>query len=151
MALKVIKIAELAEVNAFLRAGIIGGIDLRRGGIYGLGAKTMVFTTPAVTVTFSTPNDHPQEKLTLKEIVDQINATALPAGTARALNGQLHLELPTPGPLVTSGGTALALLGLPSGGFTTELINPAGGATPTLESIFTTPLSGATYVLVIDE
>jgi hypothetical protein len=150
MALFIRKMGEIEEVNAFLRAGIVGGFNLAKAGkIYELDGKTIVLTTPAVTVTFATTPSAPQVGLTFKEILAQINAAS--AGLARAMNGRLHLELPVPGPLVCTGGTALAQLGFDPTGFTTVLVAAPGGAAPTLEFLQTTSLNDGSYILGINE
>ena len=143
----------LEEVNAILRGGRVGGANLFKAGkdLYGLGGKTIVFTAPAGTVTFVTDNNLSQESLALKDIIDQINAVH--AGLARAINGRLHLEqVGAAAAVAWSSGTALPQLGLgPNAAFAGDLYSTAGGAAPSLEQMFTSPISGATYILVINE
>jgi hypothetical protein len=150
MALRIKKMAELEEVNTFLRGGHIGGKSLK-GGLYGLDGKTLVFTTPVGTVTFATPNNSQQESLSLRDIMDQINAVH--TGMAHTgQGGKLFLEMPTPAGIVaTSASSALALLGFDKAGLSGTVYNPPAGATPALRQLAATPLGAGSFILLLDE
>lgn len=115
------KFREIAEVNLFLVGGIRGGIPIdgfAQNIASGNGTavapvlvgKTLIFTTPAKTVTFAAGAD-PGGRLTAKEIVAQILAVG---GLAVTLfEGRLFISeaSPSTGTVLSNTGTANALLG----------------------------------------
>lgn len=113
-ALRVVYV-ENDRINHFLRGGVVGGKDLS-DGVYGLDGLTLVFTSPAATVTFSTPGSSSQEKLTLPEIISQI-ATVLGGGfLVSQLRGRLAIveAAPSAGVALGTTGTGHQLLGFPN-------------------------------------
>ena len=77
-ALKLHRFGSWDDTEEFLRGDIAGG-TLMREPVYGIHGTTLIFTVPAVTVTFATPGASAQEALSPHAIIDQI-ATALGAG-----------------------------------------------------------------------
>jgi len=115
------KFREIAEVNLFLNGGIRGGVAIDsfaqnistgNGALVApvLAGKTLIFTTPAKTVTFAVGGD-PAGRLTAKEIIAQIVAGGQLAATL--IGGQLAITEGTPstGTVLSAAGTANALLG----------------------------------------
>ena len=150
MALLVRKVAELAEVNALLRGGLIGGIDLRKS-TYNLDGKTLIFTTPAVTVTFDTNPEGAQQPLSLKQILTQINATVGLVGWANAIEGRLKFEDPNAAAGIAMGnGTANAILGFKDKQEGTVYGAP-GGSAPALVSVDALQNVGGGYLMVTNE
>lgn len=154
MALRVRKVAELDEVNTFLRGGIVGGKDIRPG-IYGLHGLTLIFTSPAATVTFATTPAGSQEKLTARQILDQINAVGALSGYARTDgSGKLTIESPTGATAVVLGaaGTANAFFGFNTDGATTGIVFAVpGGNAPALVALSMDAQGSGTYILLTDE
>lgn len=138
------------EINIFLHGGIVGGTKLGRP-VFGLHNKTLIFTAPvAVTVTFNSGGE--QVPLALSQIIDQINAAAGLSGVARAFDGRLLLEEPTPtlGVAITSASTAAPALGFGDSGRTGDVIAPFDGAAPRLLSLVTPPTARSAYALVLE-
>lgn len=115
------KFREIAEVNLFLNGGIRGGVPIdgfAQNIASGNGARmapvlvglTLVFTTPAKTVTFVAGAD-PAGRLTAKEIIAQIVSGGQLAATL--FDGMLAIVqgTPTTGVVLSNTGTANALLG----------------------------------------
>jgi hypothetical protein len=147
MTVRIKTMSGLAEANAFLAGGIIGGKGLS-GKTYGLHGLTLVFTSPAAaTVTFATPGASAQEGLTLAEIVTQINAVI--AGLAKVHDSRIHLQ-GSASVIFTGASTAAAMLGLPSA-FVGVLYNPPDGAAPRILDMDAAALSGGTYILLLEE
>jgi hypothetical protein len=150
MALLVRKVAELADVNTLLRGGVIAGNDLRAGA-YGLDGKTLITSSPAAMVTFDTNPEGAQQPLTLKAIIDQINAVAGLVGYAKAYEGRLKLEHPSGTTKVTLGnGTANVLLGFKNGETGTIYAAP-GGSAPALVSVDSMQSTSGGYLVVTNE
>lgn len=150
MALLVRKIAELTELNTLLRGGLIAGNSLK-GPTYDLDGKTLITTTPAATVTFDTDPEGAQQPLTLKQIIDQINAVVGLVGFASAYEGKLKLQNPTGASAVVIGnGTANSILGLKNG--QAGVVYGAPGETaPALVSVEALQNVGGGYLLITDE
>ena len=152
MALLVRKIPDINHINSRLRGGIVAGKDIRKG-VFELYNKTLEFTAPAGTVTFTTPNSTLQDSLTVKEILTQIDAV-LGAGWAKVdAEGHLIITDPTGAVAVILAGasTADGLLGFDGNGVSGTLYNPPGGSAPALVSLSTTPVDSNTYLLITDE
>lgn len=149
MALSLKKMGGLEDVNVFMRGGHVGGKDLRRG-VFGLHGKTLIFTTPAGTVTFATPNASLQEALTATQIVAQINAVH--AGMAKTdQKGRLVLEKDPPvGIAATALSTALPLLGFGDSALAGTVYNPPG-TPPSVESITPAHTTDGVFYLLLDE
>jgi hypothetical protein len=152
-ALKARKFIDLTEVNNFLRGGVIGGKDLKSGGVFGLGGKTLVFTSPSATVTFATAHNSSQEVLTLKDILAQINAVGALTGYAKSGEGHIFLEDPAGSTKVvlSNTGTANALLGFDPDGVSGIVFAAPGGTPPALISVDPLSLSGGGYVVTTVE
>lgn len=129
MALRVRKIGGIEELNAFLRGGIIGGADIRRG-VYGLDGLTLVFSAPAATVTFATVPPSTQIALSAKEILTQIEAVVALAGFGTfEREGKLRFEDPAAAvAVVLASGTALSKLGFNSDIFARGSIAAVAGS-----------------------
>lgn len=128
MPLLVRKFAELSTVNNLLRGGIRGGRIIKQG-VYGLDGETLVFTSPAVTVTFATTLPGEQQVLSRKEILDQINAVVGLVGWAKFVDNQLVIVDPAGAvAVVLSSGTALAAFGFASTPASGSLQAVAGSA-----------------------
>lgn len=152
MALRVKKIGEIDELNTYLRGGIIGGRDIRRGVHGYIDGKTLVFSAPAGTVTFATTPSGEQVGLTAKEILTQINA--IHAGYAHIdASGRLVVEDPAGAVSVVLGATSTAdtIFGFSKNGQTGKVINAPDGVVPKLVSIGQDALGGGTYLLTTDE
>lgn len=138
MALLVRKISEITRVNALLRGGIFGSVDLRKGLVYGLHGKTLIFTAPAATVTFTTPNSSAQDGLTLSAILEQINDVAALDGWVKAYEGALLAVDPAGSTAVVldKDGTANTIFGFQKNVDTAGVVYAApGGAAPALVSV----------------
>lgn len=107
------------EVQDFLQGLLVGTIPVDPYKGLNVRALTMVFTTPAVTVTF--PDTTAWESAKLNDIVAFINtATSQATAGVRSYGyGQLEktatIVLTKDGDVFT-GGTALSVLGLPASG-----------------------------------
>lgn len=154
MALRIRKIAELEEVNSFIRGGIIGGRDIRRG-VYGLDGLTLIFTSPAATVTFATTPASPQIALSATEILTQINAVGALTGWARCDSaGKLVIEDPlgATAAVLADTGTANTLFGFNDDDPTTGVVYGAPGAgAPEVVSLSMDAQGSGTYILLTDE
>lgn len=153
MALLVRKIGELDEVNALLRGGIFCGRSLLESPTYGLDGKTLVFNSPGATVTFATTLPGPQQALTIKQIIDQINAVPTLAGYASAFEGRLFIIDPAAATAVEldNTGTANAILGFDPAGVAGEIYNAPGGAPPALVDITPMQQVSGGYLVTTDE
>jgi hypothetical protein len=150
MALLVRKFADLTEVNTLLRGGLIGGASLKNGA-FGLDGKTLITTTPSATVTFDTNPEGAQQSLTLKQIIDQINAVVGLVGFATAYEGRLRLVDPATATAVLVGnGTANAALGLRDGQAGVMYAAP-GNTAPALVSVEVLQNVGSGYLVTTDE
>lgn len=152
MALRARIINGLSALNSFLRGGIVGGKDLRKA-TFNINGKTLVFSMPAGTVTFVTPDPTSQEPLGLRAILTQINAVPTLAGFAHTQDGLLIIENPAGGTSVvlSNTGTANALLGFDPDGATGIAYNAPGGASPCLVSVDTLSIPGAGNLVITDE
>lgn len=154
MALRVRKVAELEEVNTFIRGGIIGGKDIRRG-VFGLDGLTLIFTSPAATVTFATTPPSSQIALSAAEILAQINAVGALTDYGRLDSaGRLVIEDPNGATAVvlSDTGTANALLGFDASDDTTGVVygTPGSGA-PEIVSVSMDAQGSGTFILLTDE
>ena len=146
MALKTYRFASHKEMDTFLRGGISAGAKIKLAvspgpgapnsatklAVQGLHNKTLVFTTPAKTVTFA---DASGAGLSLKEILAQIN-TGLGAGyTARFDDSLLIIEDDdASGPVVLTGATSTAasVFGFPPVTVSGVVYAPPDGVAPRL-------------------
>lgn len=151
MPLLIRKFAELQMINTLLRGGIRGG-RLIDSGIYGLDGQTLVFTAPAITITFATTPSGEQQVLTRKEILDQINTGALD-GWAKFADGLLTVVDPAGATAVdlANTSTALAAFGFDADGATGVVYAAPGGAAPALVSVGLESLSSSTYLVATEE
>ena len=90
-ALKTRIVQNVQLLDLMLRGGFAAGSQVK-APIYGLHGLKLVFTAPAVTVTFSDPTG---AGLTHQQVVAQIKAAAA-ALAPRFVDGQLMLEAVTP-------------------------------------------------------
>ena len=151
MALRLRSFQNLPEIDLFIRGGIRGGRALVKA-IYNLHGKTLIFTTPSVTVTFSDPTG---EGLGPATVVAQIKAAAASLSPT-LLDNCLSVEevSPSAGVVLSKTGTANTLLGFSydtSGVAATGVVLAApGGTAPALVSIGR-KATGDGYVVVVDE
>lgn len=151
--LKVTKFASLERLNNFLQGAI--SADCGQGPIYGLGGKVLKLTTPAATCTFATTNNSSQEALTLLQIANQVNASAIAATvTCRVSNNLLVLveKTPTTGLVLGSegsGSTANHLLGFSPAGAAGKVYADPAGSNPKLVNISSDDLTS--YLVTTSE
>ena len=132
MALRIHEFDNIRDVEFFLCGGIKGGrkLVLHTGGrVLGLHGLTLVFSSPAATVTFA---DASGEGLTLSDIIDQIVA-AVPTLSVSWRDGVINLILSTPTAAVVldSTGTANTLFGFSaSSDHAGHYFNGPSGVTP---------------------
>jgi len=153
MALRVRKVAEQEELNTLLRGGITGGRKLL-SGIFGLDGVTLVFSSPAATVTFATTPSSSQVALSAKEILDQINAVGALSGYAHTDQaGKLVIEDPAGATAVVLGntGTANAALGFSDGGATGVVFGGPGSGAPEVIALSPDAQGSGTFILLTDE
>ena len=154
------RFSDIDTVNVFLRGGIIGGKDFRptattqNSPVYGIAGKTLIFTTPNATVTFTTPGSAQQEGLDLKAILAQITTALGGNYIARAFQGRIAIIDKTAAVIVNlnSTGTANAMLGFDAALPTVGKIYAApGNAAPALVSFGPESLTGISYLVITDE
>ncbi len=151
MVLDIKKFSGLDSLSSFLKGRLRGTSDLVKNtaALY-LHGKTLIFATPAETVTFAASPAAAQVPLTLAQVKTQIEAqtTGVSVGFVQ---GAIELYMTTPGTLVLDkDGTANAYLGFSSvADSTVKPINPSGGAAPKFVSLVPEPGAG-TYLLVTD-
>lgn len=143
------KFSSVDDATLFLKGHIIGGVDLSRtpSALY-LHGKTLVFNTPAGTVTFAASPTAAQVPLTMAEVKEQIEADV--AGvTVRFNKGRLEVWTTTPGAIsLDATGTANAMFGFDAAADTVGAVyGVPGGAAPALVSIV--PDTGSNSYLVV--
>jgi hypothetical protein len=151
MVLDIRKFSGLDSLNAFVKGRLRGSTDLVKtpSSLY-LHGLTLIFATPADTVTFAASPAAPQVPLTRAQVKAQIEAQA--AGVlVNFVQGAIELRADPAGTLVLDkDGTANALLGFPTKADTTvRPVNPPGGASPIFISVGPEGSQG-TYLLTID-
>ena len=152
MALNFRKFSSMDDAAVFLKGHIIGGVDLTKNGssLY-LHGLTLVFNTPADSVTFTASPAAAQVPLTVQDVITQIEAQA--AGVSARLNkGRLELYMTTPGAInLDKDGTANAKLGFSRATDTSNApYNAPGGSAPALVSIIHDSGSNS-YMVVTDD
>lgn len=152
MAIVARKFASLADLNAYLGGRLRGSTNLMRSGesLY-LHGLTLIFTTPAETVTFAATPAVAQVPLTIQEVKTQIEAqtTGVVVGF---VNGALELYMSTPGAIgIDKDGTANALLGFDnSADRAATPVSEPGGAAPAFVAL--SPESGSnSYILTTED
>lgn len=133
MALKTYEFDNVKDMERFLQGWISGGKNVVNGSgrIMGLHNKTLIFTTPAGTVTFS---DASGDGLTLKEVSDQITA-AIASLSVSWKDGwiSIHKTDMSDGVTLSKNGTANTAFGFSTAKDNVGLIyNGPTGATPRL-------------------
>lgn len=151
MALDFKKFARLDDVIIFLKGHLLGSADLvkSKSSLY-LHGLTLIFTTPAETVTFAASPASAQVPLTLAQVKAQIEAQT--TGVVVEFNmGRLELYMATPGAIgIDKDGTANPLLGFATSAdmAATPYAEP-GGTAPALVQIV--PDTGSnSYLVVVD-
>jgi hypothetical protein len=141
------------DAQLLLRGGLQGGPLAEAAPvvsptiIYGLHNKTLIFTTPGVTVTFS---DATGAGLNISQVVAQIQAALTAAYVVRATARSIQIEAATPGVIVMLGtGTANPQLGFGDITQTTIKYNAPSGAAPRLIQVV--PVDGSTLLIVTEE
>jgi hypothetical protein len=128
--LKILRFGDTDSAENALNGGISGGKPVS-GKVMGLHGKTLVFNTPAGTVTFS---DSSGEGLSVKDISDQVvavQATLL----VQFYNGYMRIREITPsgGVNLDATGTANSAFGFSSTGDTVGTVyGPPDGTAPRL-------------------
>jgi hypothetical protein len=153
MALVIKKFSGLADLNAFTRGLLRGSSDLVKmpGSLY-LHGRTLIFATPAATVTFAASPAAAQVPLTIAQVKAQIEAQTAAAVFVSFNQGALELRAAPAGVLVLDkDGTANALLGFDTVTDTTvtPLAAPGGGP-PTFISVGPEG-SQSNYLLTYDD
>jgi len=152
--LKVRKFANIDDLNGFVAGILFGGNVLTdkarlQGGLF-LHGKTLIFSAPAVTVTFAATPAGTQVPIQVADVISQINsqATGVTAGLTR--NGRLTLKLTAGGTVTLAGnGTANADLGFGNVAASGIAVSAPGGSTPTFVSV--SEGSSNTYTLVYND
>lgn len=147
------KFQSLDALNVFLQGGIEVGsqLNLVNGKVHGLHGLTLVFTTPAGTVTFA---DADGLGLSLLDIITQINDDVATL-KARSINdgGQQRLviiEVSPTGGVVLDGATSTAnqVFGFSESTVTGTFYNPPDGVAPRLIATESSPGNDSTVVIV---
>lgn len=147
------KFGKIADVNAHLIGKLVGGVDIFRnsGSLY-LHGLTLIFTTPAATVTFAASPAAAQVPLTPAQVKTQIEAQTTNGVLVSFRDGHVELIASPSGTLVLgAAGTANAMLGFMAGAASTvKPVTAPGGAAPSLVSIG--PDTGSNgYILMVNE
>lgn len=151
MVLDIRKFSSLESLNAFIKGRLRGSTDLVKtpSSLY-LHGRTLIFATPAATVTFAASPTAAQVPLTKAQVKTQIEAQA--AGVLVSfVQGAIELRANPAGTLVLDkDGTANALLGFPTKADTTVTpVSPPGGSNPEFISVGPEG-SQSTYLLTLD-
>ena len=137
MALKILKFRNIEEANHMLGGGILGG-EVSAAGVADLVGKTITFTAPAGTKTFTQPSGTYQGLLTFKDIKAQLEA-AITNLVVLQINNKIAFKHAS-GTAVTMGATTetgRAPLGLPNGKAVTGVVYAGpGGASPKVDQIY---------------
>jgi hypothetical protein len=137
-ALKLIKFRDIEEANHVLAGGILGG-ECPAAGIPELVGKTITFSAPAGTKTFTQPSDSYQGMLRFKDIKAQLEA-AITNLQVRLIKGRLAFRHATPATavaLTAVNETGRAPLGLPNNEAVsgTAYAGP-GGSSPKVDQFY---------------
>ena len=151
-ALKTRIIENVQLLDLTLRGGIAAGSQVK-SPIYGLHSLKLVFTAPAVTVTFSDPSG---AGLTYQQVVAQIKA-AIATMAPRFSDGRLLLEMTTPSAIVLNTQQAQSTAAITFGIATTAgastlsgtLYAPPDGVAPRLVNI--SPSSQMDSIILVTE
>lgn len=153
-ALVVRKFSNYEAVNMFLRGDILSGPLASAAPVvsptvlYGLHGLTVIFTTPAVTCTFSDPTG---AGLTPKQIAAALQAALTATHVVSVYKSSIRIEKATPGVIVMLGtGTANVRLGLPAATTTTVKYAAPTDAAPRLISL-SGIVAGEAIVVVTEE
>lgn len=152
MVLDIRKFSGVDALNTFIKGRLRGSVDLVRnpGALY-LHGKTLVFTTPAATVTFAASPAVAQVPLTPALVKTQIEAQTTNGVLVSFFNGVLELRANPAGTLVLAKtGTANPLLGFDdTTDSTVKPLNPPGGSAPKYVGLEPEGSPG-TYLLIQD-
>jgi len=132
--LKILQFSALQEAEHVINGGIIGGRELVviEGKVYGLDGKTLIFTTPAGTVTFS---DKVGAGHTLAEVIAEIKAVHAGLQPKFVKKSLWVIETtPTNGVVITGAGTANPVFGFGAVTVTGTVYDVPGGTPPRLIS-----------------
>jgi len=130
--LKILQFGNLRRVGFVLNGGIAGGKRVINSGgkVLGLNGKTLIFTTPAGTVTFS---DTGGTGLSMADIIAEIVGTGGLSGLKPGFSdGYLNVieTTPTNGVVLAGTGTANAAFGFGKSTVTGLVYDPPGGSAP---------------------
>jgi len=139
------------DANLFLQGGIRFPLPYKGNELlYGLHGKTLIFTAPAVTVTFA---DASGSGLRIAEVMAQIIADSVDVLRCSLRDGILYVKqtTPTAGVVLGSAGTANAYFSIASGiVLTGTFYNPPDGAAPRLVSFADTGIMDG-FTLLTEE
>jgi hypothetical protein len=144
-----------AEATFFLRGGVSTTTIADAAPVvsptlvYGLDGKTLVFTTPSATVTFSDPTG---AGLSISEIADQIQTELTSTYAVTIMNRAIHIVKVAPAAIVLGGaGTANTMLGFPAAGVASVKYAAPDGVAPRLVWLTTTGSPSGTIVVTTEE
>jgi hypothetical protein len=153
--LKVKKFPSIDELNAFMSGILSGGSALNdkgrlQGGLF-LHGKTLIFSAPVATVTFTATPAGTQVPITVADVLAQIAAGAAGVTAGLTSTGRLTLKLTAGGTITLAGnGTANAELGFGNVAASGIPLTAPGGATPTFVAIDSEGASNS-YTLVYND
>jgi len=128
--LKILQFDTLQAVEHGINGGVIGGAIVvgPDGKILGLDGKTLIFTTPAGTVTFSDKSGQGHTPAEVIAEIKAVHATLQPKFIKRQL--WIIETTPTSGIVITGAGTANPIFGFGNVTVTGIVYNPPDGAAP---------------------
>ncbi len=137
MALKILKFRNIEEANHVLSGGVMGG-EIAAAGVADLVGKTITFTAPAGTKTFTQPAGNYQGLLLFKDIKSQLEG-AVANLVVVLINGKIGFRHAS-GTAVTMAAvteTGRAPLGLPNNKAVTGVVYAGpGGAPPKVDQFY---------------
>lgn len=126
------KFATFPEANLVIQGGLITGVDVSKS-FEGLVGKTITFTSPAGSCTFSQPSGKPLGQLSFQDLVSQLE-TAITNLDVVNINGRLAFRHKTAGSAVTLGSAnepARVILGFANNvAINGQCLNGPGGSAP---------------------
>lgn len=131
MPLKIKKFRNVDEANHMLNGGLIGG-DMKTGGIDDLVGKTITFTSPVGTKTFTASTTQHTGRLSFADIKAQLEG-AMATLRVVLIAGRIAFRHATPGTVVSLGAvneSGRVPLGLPNNEAISGVVyaGPAGAA-----------------------
>ncbi len=149
MSIRVYRFETSTDAEHFLNGGISGGAEIVHAGrVLGLHNKTLIFTSPAGTVTFSDPTG---AGLSAGDIKSQIEAAlATLKVTYHGYKIRIIRATPTAPVVLSNTGTANPIFGFGSAVAATGVVfNPIGGAAPAIMTTEANPNSDGWAIWVV--